>query len=354
MSSLPTYFDDFLADIRLTQSQRKACAKRHTDLRDWLKADPDLSPIIIDTFLQGSYKRHTAIRSTSEESRSDVDVIVVTNMDSEKWTPRQALDRFKPFLEKHYKGKYEAQGRSWGITLSDVKMDLVVTSAPSEASREAYRKYFDLEEDALREVADQAWKTEPLLIPDRKAGKWEKTHPLAQIIATSQKNKATDKHYVNVVKAIKWWKNALHPDPERPKSYPLEHLIWTVCPNGISSVAEGIVLSFEHIRDNYRHCVENGSKPSLPDHGVPEHDVFAKVTNEDFASFHNLASAAATTAREAYDEEDKVKSAQKWRDLFGEKFPLSPSDPSTEQDGAKNGGYTPRKAPSIIGGGRFA
>lgn len=354
MAILKSYFDDFLEDIRLTQSQRDACAKGHTDLRNKLKEDSDLSPIIIDTFLQGSYKRHTAIRSTSEESRSDVDVIVVTNMDSEKWTPRQALDRFKPFLEKHYKDQYEAQGRSWGITLSDVKMDLVVTSAPSEASREAYRKYFDLEEDALREVADQAWKTEALLIPDREVGKWKKTHPLAQIIATSQKNKATDTHYVNVVKAIKWWKNALHPDPEHPKSYPLEHLIWTVCPNGIKSVAEGIVLSFEHIRDNYRHCVANGTKPSLPDHGVPEHDVFAKVTNEEFAAFHKMASSAATTAREAYDEEDKVKSAQKWRELFGKKFPLSPSDPSNNQDGSKNGGYTPRQAPSIIGGGRFA
>lgn len=354
MAELTTYFTDFLTDIRLTQSQSDACADGHRVLRERLKNDPDLSPDIIDTFLQGSYKRHTAIRSTSEESRSDVDVIVVTNMDSEKWTPRQALDRFKPFLEKHYKGKYEAQGRSWGITLSDVKIDLVVTSAPSEASREAYRKYFDLEEDALREVAEQAWKAEPLLIPDRKAGKWEKTHPLAQIIATSEKNKATDKHYVNVVKAIKWWKNALHPDPERPNSYPLEHLIWTVCPNGINSVAEGIVLSFENIRDNYRPNVANGTKPFLHDHGVYEHDVFAKVSNEEFAAFHKLASDAATTARGAYNEQDVAKSAIKWRELFGDKFPVPPSDPANKQNGINGRGYTPRQAPSTIGGGRFA
>jgi hypothetical protein len=354
MAILKTYFKDFLTDIRLTQSQREACAKGHAELRDGLKDDPDLSPIIIGTFLQGSYKRHTAIRSPREESRSDVDVIVVTNMDSEKWTPRQALDRFKPFLEKHYKGKYQAQGRSWGIKLDDVDIDLVVTSAPGEATRDAYLKFYDLDEEELRDAADQEWKAEPLLIPDRNAGKWKKTHPLAQILATLQKNKATNRHYINVVKAIKWWKHALHPEPEPPKSYPLEHLIWHVCPDAIQSVAEGVVLAFEHIRDDYRHCVASGTKPFLPDHGVPEHDVFAKVRNEEFAAFHKLASVAATTAREAYDEEDKAKSARKWRELFGEKFPLPPSDSSNKHDGSKDGGYTPRQAPSIIGGGRFA
>lgn len=354
MADLTTYFTDFLTDIRLTQSQSDACANGHRVLRERLKNDPDLGPDIIDTFLQGSYKRHTAIRQTGEGGRSDVDVIVVTKMDSKEWTPKQALDRFKPFLEEHYSGKYQLQGRSWGISLSNVDIDLVVTSAPSEATREAYFKFYNLDDTSVRNAANQEWKAEPLLIPDRKVGKWEKTHPLAQILATLKKNKATNTHYINVVKAIKWWKNALHPDPERPKSYPLEHLIWIACPDGIQSVAEGVVLAFEKIRDNYRHNVTNGTKPFLPDHGVPEHDVFAKVTNEEFAAFHNLVCAAATTAREAYNEQDVAKSALKWRELFGNKFPLPPSDLSNGQDGNRDGGYTPRQAPSIIGGGRFA
>ena len=114
MAELPTYFADFLTDIRLTQSQSDACADGHRVLRERLENDPDLSPDIIDTFLQGSYRRQTAIRPTREGGRSDVDVIVVTKMDSKKWTPRQALDRFKPFLEKHYKGKYVRCGDRFG------------------------------------------------------------------------------------------------------------------------------------------------------------------------------------------------------------------------------------------------
>jgi hypothetical protein len=155
-----------------------------------------------------------------------------------------------------------------------------------------------------------------------------------------------------VVKAIKWWRKALHPKPKYPKSYPLEHLIWTVCPYSIDSVAEGVVSAFERIRDDYRWCVESGGKPYLPDHGVPEHDVFARVSAEDFKGFYALACDAAEKARSAYDEEDKETSAEKWRELFGEKFPAPPKKKKSDETGLD--GYTPRTAPSIIGGGRYA
>ena len=353
MAAVPSYFADFLHNIRLTKSQIDDCAAGHRVLRQRLNDDEELSADIVDTFLQGSYKRHTAIRPTSDGERSDVDVIVVTKMDSKQWTPQQALDRFKPFLERYYKGKYRAQGRSWGISLSYVDIDLVVTSAPSEATSAMYQTFFELDDEMLKAAGDKEWKMEPLLIPDRKVGAWEKTHPLAQILATVRKNKETDGNYINVVKVIKWWKNALHPSPEHPKSYPLEHLIWTVCPDSIKSVAEGVVKTFEHIRDEYSWCVKCNMKPRLPDHGVPEHDVLARVTCDEFSEFYKLACEAAITARDAYDDEDVRSSVKKWRELFGEKFPPPPDDSGDTDDDSK-GGYTPRDSPSIIGGGRFA
>lgn len=354
MATVKSYFDDFRRAIQMTQSQQDACAEGHRVLRERLESDAELSPDIVVTFLQGSYRRHTAIRPISEDSRSDVDVVVVTKMDIKEWTPRQALDRFKPFLERYYKGKYQAQGRSWGISLSNVDIDLVVTSAPSAASQNAYREFDKLDDEPVDDFDDEKWKSEPLMIPDRKAEIWDKTHPLAQILATLRKNKATSGHYINVVKAIKWWKHALHPNPEHPKSYPLEHLLWTVCPDGIQTMAEGVVRAFEHVRDDYACYVASHSKPFLPDHGVPEHDVFAHVSNDEFADFHGLVRAAAQKAREAYDEEDVRKSAQKWRELFGNKFPAPPKDTLGPNDDSGSGGFTPRSAPSIIDSGRFA
>ena len=354
MATIPTYFTDFLHNIRLTESQIKDCATGHRTLRQRLNDEEEIRDEIIDTFLQGSYKRHTAIRPTSDGGRSDVDVIVVTNLDSNEWTPQQALDRFKTFLEKHYKGKYRAQGRSWGIRLSYVDIDLVVTSAPSEATRDLYTKFFNMDENILMNESIDKWKAEPLLIPDRKAGTWTKTHPLAQILATLKKNKATNGHFINVVKAIKWWKNALNSNPEHPKSYPLEHLIWQVCPDNIQTVAEGVTLSFEHIRDDYERCIQYNTKPYLPDHGVPEHDVFARVSSDEFAAFYKKVCVAAKMARNAYEENDIRESVRKWRELFGDKFPPPPTESSSSNDDGGRGGYTPRESPSIIGGGRFA
>ncbi len=353
MATVPTYFKDYLSNIRMTKSQNDDCAEGHRVLRDRLANDDDLKDIIIDTFLQGSYKRHTAIRPTEGEGKSDVDVIVVTNLDSAIVSPNDALEKFRPFLKKHYDGKFRRQGRSWGIELSYVDLDLVVTSAPSEVTKNAYGSFYEFD-DSLFVEAKSEWQSEPLLIPDREAGKWDKTHPLAQILATLTKNRQTDGHYINVVKSIKWWRKALHPEPKHPKSYPLEHLIWMVCPNSIQSVAEGVVKTFEHIRDDYGWCVANNSKPKLPDHGVPENDVFARVTNDEFAAFYELVCTAAKTAREAYDEEIVAKSVCKWRELLGDKFPEPPDDSSDENDNPNGGGYTPREAPSIIGGGRFA
>ena len=132
MSTVPSYFKDFLSNIRLSDNQVSDLKTGHTTLRKRLEADETLSKIIVSTFLQGSYRRSTAVKPKSG-NKSDVDVIVVTKLDSEEYTPEEALDLFVPFLDKYYNGKYRIQGRSIGISLSYVDLDIVPTSAPSES-----------------------------------------------------------------------------------------------------------------------------------------------------------------------------------------------------------------------------
>ena len=141
MATLPTYFSDYLKNIRMTDNQIQECKTGHETLRRRLAEDEDLGPIIVDTFLQGSYKRNTAIRPSGDKGKSDVDVIVVTTLDKDAETPDKALERFRPFLKKWYDGKFRKQGRSWGIELSYVDLDLVVTSAPSEAAKSFYKNF---------------------------------------------------------------------------------------------------------------------------------------------------------------------------------------------------------------------
>jgi hypothetical protein len=138
MKNIDSYFADFLSEIRLTPSHKSDLIMGHKTLRERLLADETLKGIIINTFLQGSYRRATAIRPVNNK-RADVDVIVVTNLDRHKLTPSDAIKKFIPFCEKHYKGKYKVQGRSIAIELSYVDLDIVITSAPSEVDTQAMR-----------------------------------------------------------------------------------------------------------------------------------------------------------------------------------------------------------------------
>ncbi len=373
---LPTYFTKFLQEVRPTENQREDCKTGHQTLRDRLTADEQLKLIIVSTFLQGSYRRATAVRPKGE-AKLDVDIIAVTRINQFEYpNPDDAMDLFVPFLDEHYKGKYQRQGRSFGIELSYVNLDLVITSAPSEAEEEIYeskavRMDFTLEDiddwlltkswippaervnqtvflESLREAE---WKTEPLWIPNRDAGEWERTHPLEQIKWTWAKNASCNKHYINVVKAIKWWQRVYHED-DRPKGYPREHLVGVCCPDAITSVAEGVTLTLEAIVANYRTYALLKRVPYLADHGVPEHNVLGRVSGEKFAEFYEHAKKAAEIAREALDTDDKEKSIEKWRELFGSKFPDSDDNgnegnssrgPFTRSPRDQTGDLTPRR-----------
>lgn len=369
MSAVPSYFKDFLSNIRLSENQVNDLKTGHTTLRKRLEEDETLSKIIISTFLQGSYRRSTAVKPKNG-NKSDVDVIVVTNLDSKEYKPEEALNLFVPFLDKYYKNKYRIQGRSIGISLSYVDLDIVPTSAPSESEtgilqdevliseftledlqknsliKSSYNTLFESTYNIFCQSDGQTqWKSEPLLIPDREAEEWEKTHPLEQIRWTAEKNKNCNTHYINVVKALKWWRKIQYPEMKHPKSYPLEHLIGDCCPDNINSVAEGVVLTLENIVANYP------NKPFLADRGVPEHDVFGRITNDEYEDFYKTVCNAAQIAREAFDNENLYDSVCTWRELFGNEFPSAP-EPSKSNFST---GFTTRTEKSAaIPEGRFA
>lgn len=362
---LPSYFKDFLANIRLTQNQINDLKTGHTTFRKRLMADEDISDIIVSTFLQGSYRRSTAVRPKGD-SRSDVDVIVVTKLSMDEYTPQEALDTFVPFLDKYYEDKYRIQGRSIGISLSYVDMDIVITAAPSESQigilesddvtsdsniddlEESLTKNYKIRSGMLfssnsflAKNSTSEWKLDPLYIPDRDAEEWKPTHPLEQIRWTINKNSLCNGHYINVVKCLKWWRKEHFPNSSQPKSYPLEHFIGCCCPDSITSVAQGVTETLEKIVSDYT------NKPILPDHGVPEHDVFARLSDDEYSQFYEEVCDAAIIAREAIDSDDINSSANRWGELFGNKFPSPP-----EKKNKENGGFSNRNEPTTIRGGR--
>jgi hypothetical protein len=306
---LPIQFNRFIDNIKLTEAMRSDLIRGHRTLRERLSQDARLSPIVITSFLQGSYKRATAVRPRGD-TRSDVDIVVVTNLDSYLVKPDSALDRFQSFLKQWYPETPRAQRRSWAIELSYVDLDLVVTSAPAEAARETLRRLSD--ERTLEEQPDGPWDSSaPLQIPDRETRNWVATHPIEQIRWTRDKNRRTNGNYLNVVRALKWWRR-INDQP----------LIGDCCPDGITSVADGVTRTLEAITSQHAHTVLRGGTPTSLDRGVDQ-DVFKRIIASDFAGFYKLATSAAKLARQALDSRHETASAETWRALFGDKFPLS-------------------------------
>lgn len=303
------------------------------------------------------------------DKKADVDVVVVTRLRREDYlNPDTAMDVFKPFLKKFYPDKYERQGRSFGISLSYVSLDLVITSAPSEAEENILlsravktaesleeapdwrlqRSWVPVEEreslpayelSALKTASreEPEWKTEPLWIPDRNAGKWTDTNPLAQLVWTRSKNARCNRYYLDAVRSIKWWRQLQSDLPRYPKGYPVEHMVGYCCPDDIGSVGEGVTLSLEGIKREFAGNISQGTTPVLYDHGVDQ-DVLKNLSFDEFKAFYERVSEAATLAREALDANTVSESANKWRELFGSKFPPPPGD--DKRDDPK-GPFTP-------------
>lgn len=371
MATLPSLFRQFLTDIRPTEENQQDYKEGHETLRERLRQDDTISEYYVGDFLQGSYRRSTAVKPIGDE-KSDVDIIFVTNLDKDVVQPAQAMEKCEPFLDNHYKGQWERKDRAYQIDEDSVELDLVLTAAPSEAMQEAIGpegsigslsvenslnltqtenlfKDFGLPSGA---TSDE-WKADPLDIPDRRLEVWEKTHPLYTIAWTIDKNDRTDGHYVNVVKAIKWWRRTQVSEPKRPKGYPLEHIVGWCCPDHIGSVAEGITLTFEDIHQRFDSHAQNEETPELEAWGLPENDVLARIDGEDFAAFHENVGDAAALARQALNEDDPSTSRDLWHSLLGDEFPTYGEDDDSDGE-RRSADFRSQSASTKVSDQRFA
>jgi predicted nucleotidyltransferase len=312
--NLPSYFKDFLAEIEPSPSYKEDQASGHKTLRKRLAEDEDFKLIHVNTFLQGSYKRKTAIHPGK-----DVDIVVVTSLDPDRTTPADANAKLGKVLRKYY-SNVSPQNRSYCVTLSYVTMDVVLATS-RQLTKNAW--LFDMVRKADSLDAADSWSDSPLLIPDRDLGAWAETHPKAQLAWTTELNATCGGYFVPLVKMFKWWRKETYQQPKYPKGYILERLAGECVDTTKRDHAEGFVQLLENLNAKYAIYVQAGMVPVLPDPGVPSHNVAHRLSAEDFKVFMGKVAAALPTARAALAETDIKKSANLWRKLFGDKFPAS-------------------------------
>jgi hypothetical protein len=261
----------------------------HEKVREQLRTDSESKDAHKDTFLSGSYARRTAINDIN-----DVDVICILDLDKSITEPEVVLAWIQSILGRYYK-ETKRQGRSVG-------------------AQAAKGVWIDIVPATLISTDDG-----PLWIPDRKVKDWVQTHPKGQISATTDKNKATNGYYVQVVKMMKFWRDRLPTESCRLKSYILESLIHGSI-GSPSSHAAAIVNVLESVERTYGPYRDLNIVPTISDPAYASVNVAKHWESKEFNDFMKQVKAAASTARKALDSTDETESRKLWRQVFGSTF----------------------------------
>lgn len=286
---LPAAFKSLLSTIEPTSSHVSAAQAAHEKVREQLRTDGETKEAHQETFLSGSYARHTAINDIN-----DVDVICLLDIDESITQPDVVLAWVHGVLSKYY-SETKRQGRSIGVQASrNVWLDIVPSTPMAAAGG-------------------------PIWIPDREVHEWVATHPKGQIAAATHQNKATDGYFVQVVKLLKYWRDRLPRESCRPPSYILETLVHRTI-GYPTSHAVGVVNALEGIHRTCGAYRGTNSVPTIPDPGYSSVNVAKRWPSSEFDDFMAQVQDAATTARRALDATNEPDSRALWRRLFGAKF----------------------------------
>lgn len=286
--SLQKDFESFLSDIEPSSSTVQSISSAQNNLRSYLEGHENYADVCEDTFLSGSYAKHTAIRPAKDDDNRDVDIVVNTNHDTTSNSADVIIELRDALLDS---SKYESallQSHSVGISLS--KLDIDVVPLATDGS---------------------CW-----YIGDIDNGNWVKTDPKGHLEWSSQVNKEHGGKYKPVVKILKWWRREKCPDEERwPKGITLEKIISDCFPEDVSHYEDIVIGVFQNLIDEYKLDISMGLVPQIEDPSVPGNDLASGYSISDFQGFIN----EVESALKILNEEGSTNTS--WRKVLGDRFP---------------------------------
>lgn len=292
-------FTEFLSDIEPSSTTKTNASSAQTKLRATLRADETFGPMHRHTFLSGSYKRDTAIRprvKNGNAHRPDVDIIVVTTH-SLSDDPEAVMDAIHAALTRHYTPT-NRQARSVSVSSPLADMDVVPLIDPND--------------------------TGTYYIADRTQRAWLRTNPPGHTQWTTDTNAAVGGRFKPLVKLFKWWRRENPTIAKRPKGFILE-VIAAESMNCVEThYGELFVQLLESIVERFAFDVSRSVVPTVEDPSMPGNNILAGLSFAAFEGFYNKVQSRATIGRAALDLEDQDKATEKWRQLFGDRFPKPP------------------------------
>lgn len=291
-----TDFNAFLSNIEPSPTTVAYISSIQTNLRSFLKNHKDYKDVHVDTFLSGSYAKHTSIRPAAGDKKRDVDIIVVTSYSSSK-SSSEVLEELKDVLiqKKEYSTAI-VQRHSVGIEMGSVSVDVVPVIA-------------DEDDDQLYYVGDSD------------TGNWTMTDPKGHKSWSTDVNKENNSEYKPLVKIIKWWRRVNCPEGTKyPKGITLEKIIADNLGDSSLSTEDFLIGTMQNIISAYKEDYsDQGKNPVIddPSEKISGNDLLSGYSTDDFSAFidkldehANLLNTEGTTNAT-------------WRKILGTQFPNS-------------------------------
>lgn len=164
-------FESFLKDINPSKTTISEASRLHNNLRDYLKDSEAYKSIYSDSYLSGSYAKHTFIRPKKDSDSCDIDVVIETTHDTDE-APCDVLTELRDaILERPCYNNVRVQSHSVGIELANFHIDVVPLVKDQEGN---------------------------LYIGSKDDGTWKRTDPKAHISWSTQVNNDFDYSHANV------------------------------------------------------------------------------------------------------------------------------------------------------------
>jgi hypothetical protein len=287
-------FEKFRKRLELSETERQDAAKRHTEVRDCIRAEFDIK----NDFLSGSYRRHTKTKPLK-----DVDVMFVMGEKENhrrSKPPIETLQAFEKCLKKQY-----------------TEVEIGRRSVTVEFQKNYYPDDDD-EGKVLSIDAVPAFECEggDYEIPDKITGTWIKTNPEKHREQATKKNKDLEGHWVPLVKMAKAW-NRASDKPIKP-SFLIEVMAQELVEPPFSTFANEVRNFLAAMEANIGREWPDPAKlgPPVSDQMTPELIEKAKASLRE-------AQRKATLAARAEETGSQGESLRLWREILGDYFPLS-------------------------------
>lgn len=276
-------FKKLKTNLEITELQQSTVSTRQQNVRKAVENELN----VLDSFLTGSYSRHTMIAPLKE---ADIDVFVVLDPKYYEYDGQASLlDKLRKVLLKTYPEtpKISRNGQAVTITFTDFIVDVI---------------------PAFDRKGGGYW------IPNSISKEWISTNPKIHVEAMTNENSRHNGDLVPIVKMIKAWnRNINHPFV----SFYLELLAIKIFKGvTISDYPSGVRYFFDKGREGIKYKVKDPAEYGGQIKGLDNVSTVDEAVSR-FETAYNRAKKAEEYEQFGYTE----YAINEWRKIFGDYFP---------------------------------